>query len=97
MKSAFSAVPEMAPSGPLSSQVELYVSAKGLEWRGMMTRPSPFVVLSEARSDLRSPATKAAKPAGFREVAKTETIMTECDPAWTKQIVMDFCFEEVQP
>lgn len=77
----------------LCSRVELFLSATGLARRDVLSPSDPFAVAC-----LGAPRPVASGVAyTWHEVGRTETIMDNQSPKWTKQLQCDFHFEELQP
>ena len=70
----------------LSEQLEIFISCRNLPKMDLNSPSDPFVVISQ-----KSEATNR-----FVELFKTEVVMDNNDPEFTKQIKIDYRFEEVQ-
>jgi hypothetical protein len=77
------------PQAVLSSRVEIFLSATGLARRDVLSPSDPFAVVYLGAP--RPAATGVAYAWG--EVGRTETIMDNQSPSWTRQVQCDFHFE----
>ncbi|KAG5184337.1 hypothetical protein JKP88DRAFT_163276 [Tribonema minus] len=69
-----------------SSQVQLSISCAGLVNMDQGSLSDPFVVLKR----------KEPRGGAWVEVARTEIVANNLNPAWAKLITVDYMFEEVQ-
>merc|ERR1719474_625005 len=70
----------------LSEKLEIFISCRNLPKMDINSPSDPFVVVSQ----------KNEKTGRFAELLKTEIVMDNNDPEFTKQIHIDYHFEEVQ-
>jgi len=73
-------------SAVLSEKLEIFISCRNLPKMDINSPSDPFVVISQ----------KDDKTGQFGELCKTEIVMDNNDPEFTKQIHIDYRFEEVQ-
>ena len=78
---------QLNPAGVVESEkLELFISCKNLPKMDIDSPSDPFVVISQ----------KNEKSGQFFELSKTEVVQDNNDPEFTKQIKIDYKFEEVQ-
>lgn len=69
----------------LSSKVELYISARGLEKRDTFSNTDPFAVLYQKNQG-----------GAWQELGRSETVQDNQNPDFTTQFVLVYHFEEMQ-
>eukprot|EP01084_Bolivina_argentea_P247069 413380_1 len=70
----------------LSERLEIFISCRNLPKMDLNSPSDPFVVISQ----------KNEKNSRFEELCKTEVVQDNNNPEFSKQIVIDYKFEEVQ-
>jgi hypothetical protein len=91
-------MPAPAPPAPrLTSKVELYLSAAHLARKDLLSKSDPFAVVYAAVPRPAAPPGYGGAALQWVEVGRTEVAKDNQSPAWTKQFVVDYLFEEAQP